>query len=140
MKHFNFKDLVRSNIAREKGFTNEPYAYETIDVYENLERLVDKLLDPIQELVAAPVIITSGYRCRKLNELVGGVPDSQHRKGYAADFYVKDFSKSDMKELFLQLCEELDYDQMILYSRRGFIHVSYVSPELNRRESIIRKS
>lgn len=138
MKHFDFVELMDSNIAMTHGFYNEPYIYGDAGVYDNLERLVDNVLDPIRELVAVPVIITSGYRCERLNKLVGGVPDSQHRTGHAADFYVKGFSKAEMKKLFLQLCEEINFDQMILYAHRGFIHVSYVSPESNRGEAIIR--
>lgn len=139
MKHFDFDELVRSNTALSQGFLNEPFFYDETDVYDNLEKLVDNVLDPIRELVAAPVIITSGYRCERLNNLVGGVPDSQHRTGHAADFYVKDFSRGDMAKLFLQLCEEIDFDQLILYANRGFIHVSYVSPELNRGEAMIKE-
>lgn len=139
MKHFCFEEFMRSNVAQQKGFFNEPYLYDETEVYDNLEVLVDNVLDPIRELVATPVIITSGYRCKRLNELVGGVPSSQHRTGHAADFYVKDFSRSDMAKLFLQLCEEIDFDQLILYAHRGFIHVSYVSPELNRGQAIIKR-
>lgn len=139
MKHFDFDELTRSNVAQAHGFLNEPYLYDETEVYDNLKTLVVNVLGPIQGLVAAPVIITTRCRCRLLNKLVGGAPDSQHMSGHAADFYVKDFSREDMAKLFLQLCEEIDFDQMILYTRRNFIHVSYVSPELNRREAIIRR-
>lgn len=139
MKHFDFDELTRSNVALAQGFLNEPFFYDEVDVYDNLESLVNNVLDPIRELVAVPVIITSGYRCERLNKLVGGVPNSQHRTGHAADFYVKGFSKNDMEKLFLQLSKEFDYDQIILYTHRGFIHVSYVGPELNRGEAIIRR-
>lgn len=138
MKHFCFEEFMRSNVAQQQGFFNEPYLYDETEVYDNLETLVDNVLDPIRELVAAPVIITSGYRCEQLNKLVGGVPKSQHRTGHAADFYVKDFSKNDMKKLFVQLREKIDFDQMILYVRRGIIHISYVDAASNRDEAIIR--
>lgn len=138
MKHFDFDELVRSNVALSQGFLNEPFFYDEPEVYDNLERLVDNVLDPIRELVAAPVIITSGYRCERLNKLVGGVRNSQHRTGHAADFYVKDYSNGEMARLFLQLCEEIDFDQMILYTHRGFIHVSYVDAASNRGEAFIK--
>lgn len=139
MKHFCFEEFMRSNVAQSKGFFNEPYLYNEVEVYDNLEKLVNNVLDPIRELVAAPVIITSGYRCEQLNKLVGGAPGSQHRTGHAADFYVKDFSRGDMAKLFLQLCEEIDFDQLILYAHQCFIHVSYVNHELNRREAVIKR-
>lgn len=139
MKHFDFVELMESNVAMEHSFFNEPYIYGEKGVYDALETLVDNVLDPIREFVATPVIITSGYRCEQLNKLVGGVPNSQHRTGHAADFYVKGFSKAEMSRLFLQLCEEIDFDQMILYANRGFIHVSYVDAASNRREAIIKR-
>lgn len=139
MKHFDFDELVRSNVALAQGFLNEPFFYDEPEVYDNLERLVDNVLDPIRELVAAPIIITSGYRCERLNKLVGGVHNSQHRTGHAADFYVEGFSRGDMAKLFLQLCEEIDFDQLILYTHRSFIHVSYRDAESNRRQAFIKK-
>lgn len=139
MKHFCFDELVRSNVALAQGFLNGPFFYKEEAVYDNLERLVDNVLDPIREFVAAPVIITSGYRCERLNKLVGGAPDSQHRTGHAADFYVEDFSKADMAVLFMQLCEWLEYDQLILYAHRGFIHVSYVDVASNRGQAMIKR-
>ena len=36
------------------------------------------------------VIVTSGYRCQELNKAVGGVWNSQHLKGEAADIFVPD--------------------------------------------------
>lgn len=139
MKYFDFDELLRSNVALAKGHFNEPFFFDEVDVYDNLESLVDNVLDPIREFVGVPVIVTSGYRCEWLNKAVGGVPNSQHRTGHAADFYVKDFSRGEMSRLFLQLCEKIDFDQMILYANRGFIHVSYVNPESNRGEAIIKK-
>lgn len=139
MKHFTFDELVHSNVAQTQGFSNEPYFYNEIEVYENLEKLVDNVLDPIREFVASPVIITSGYRCERLNKLVRGVPSSQHRTGCAADFYVRKFTRANMAKLFLQLCEWLEYDQIILYANRGFIHVSYVDAASNRKQAFIRR-
>lgn len=55
-----------------------------------------------------------------------------------AQGFLKDYSKGEMARLFLQLCELIDFDQMILYAHRGFIHVSYVNPESNRGEAIIK--
>lgn len=137
MKHFDFDELVRSNVARVQGFENEPYFNNEPDVYKNLESLVDNVLDPVQELVAAPVVVTSGYRCERLNALVGDIHGSQHRTGHAADFFVKGFSRGDMGKLYAQLCQSIDFDQLILYASQGIIHVSYVDKATNRHEAMI---
>jgi len=48
------------------------------------EHLVD-MLDVARETAGIPFIITSGYRCVKHNESIGGKPNSAHLRGQAAD-------------------------------------------------------
>ena len=48
------------------------------------KRLVD-VLDAIRERIGKPIEVLSGYRCPIHNEEVGGVPNSQHVEGTAAD-------------------------------------------------------
>ena len=48
------------------------------------EMFLDRL-DAARKLAGVPFVITSGYRCPKHNKEVGGVPDSAHVKGFAAD-------------------------------------------------------
>lgn len=43
------------------------------------------LVDQVRRLAGRSMVITSGYRCQKHNERVGGVPDSAHTKGLAVD-------------------------------------------------------
>ena len=49
-----------------------------------------RCLDSICEWIKEPIRITSGYRCPKHNEEVGGVPDSAHTKGLAVDIHIPD--------------------------------------------------
>jgi len=42
-------------------------------------------LDIARGIAGIPFVITSGYRCPKHNKELGGVPDSAHIKGLAAD-------------------------------------------------------
>lgn len=46
-------------------------------------------LNQAREMAGIPFIITSGYRCQKHNEEVGGVPTSAHTKGLAVDIAFK---------------------------------------------------
>lgn len=73
-------------------------------------RLCREILEPIREKYGAPIRVTSGYRCRKLNQAVGGVPTSQHMRGEAADLNVG----SDNRKLFHLIAEMMD---------KGEIHV-----------------
>lgn len=78
--------------------------------------------------------ISSGYRCEELNHLVGGVADSQHLKGEAADIYT--FGSCRLLEALQQ--SRLNFDQAIYYRRRGFIHLSLKLTGKNRRQVIIK--
>lgn len=137
MKYFTFRELLRSEIAIKNDVANMPFLYGEHYAYMNLEKLVDNLLDPIRERFATPVIVTSGYRCERLNKLVNGVEDSQHREGKAADFYFAGFTAKEMTQAFFEIAESFDFDQLIYYKKRHFIHVSY-NGDSNRHEAFIR--
>lgn len=137
MKYFTLRELMHSNVALQNDIVNEPPRHEGVKVYFNLMALVGSLLDPIREKFATPMIITSGYRCEKLNRLIGGKNNSQHMKGEAVDFCFASFSKKEMIEAFFEIAEEFDYDQLICYRNKGFIHISY-SRENNRHQVIMK--
>lgn len=134
MKHFNFNEFFHSDLADSVGLVNYPAPEVERLVRSRIIALVDHVLDPIRERWGVPVRITSGYRCRALNELVGGKDSSQHLAGYAADFTIDGLAPSDYKRLAFWCADHLDFDQLIVYAKRKFIHVSYVSPESNRHE------
>lgn len=137
MRHFTFDELLRSDTAVRHAIVNEPFLYNETEVYNNLECLVDNLLDPIREKFATPIVVTSGYRCKKLNEIVGGVENSQHRKGQAVDFYFLGFSRTELCEAFFEISENFDFDQLIFYKKKGFIHISY-KKEGNRHQAFAK--
>ena len=97
---------------------------------QNLQALVDHVLDPARERLGMPITVNSGYRCPAHNKAVGGVKNSQHLKGEAADI-----TCADNKRL-AEIIEQLgNFDQLIVYPT--FLHVSYKRQGVNR-ESITR--
>lgn len=126
MKHFNLSEFFQSSAAAKNGIKNEPSPDEKATIVRNINLLVDNVLDPVRDMVNTPIIITSGYRCPKVNRLVGGVDNSQHMSGCAADFHVMGFTPSMMYEVFLYIFNTLEYDQLIYYRSKNIIHVSYV--------------
>lgn len=134
MKHFTFNEFFFSSIAAACGIDNFPSADQKTSVRGNIMLLVDNVLDPIREYVKEPVYINSGFRCPELNDLIKGKELSQHLSGRAADFSVRGFSPKDFKSLAFWCADNLEFDQMIVYAKRRFIHVSYVSSEANRHE------
>lgn len=51
----------------------------------NMDSEFLKMLDTARDTAGVPFKITSGYRSKEHNEKVGGVPNSSHLRGYAAD-------------------------------------------------------
>ena len=134
MKHFSFNQFFHSTVAESCGILNLPEPGQEQFIRGNIILLVDHVLDPIRDHVRLPIIINSGFRCPSLNELVGGKDSSQHLTGQAADFTVIGMTVRDHKDLAYWCADNINFDQLIVYSKRKFIHVSYVSPESNRHE------
>jgi hypothetical protein len=84
-KNFTLGEFLRSATAeRHEDIVKEQYNPPE-EVVANLAYLCSTTLQPIRDLFGVPLRITSGYRCKKLNELVGSSNRSQHLKGQAAD-------------------------------------------------------
>ena len=138
MKNFKLSEFFVSSTADKNGIKNEPSLDERATVERNISLLVDNVLDPIRDKFCAPIIITSGYRCPQVNKLVGGVNNSQHMSGCAADFHVKGFTYLMMRQVFLNIYDTMDFDQLIYYRSKNIIHVSYVENS-NRHEAFLKK-
>lgn len=138
MKHFNLSEFFHSSTAAKNGIKNEPSFDEKATIVRNINLLVDNVLDPVRDMVNTPIMITSGYRCPQVNRLVGGVDNSQHMLGCAADFHVQGYNHSMMYEVFLYIFNTLEFDQLIYYPSKNIIHVSYVE-NCNRYEAFIKK-
>ena len=80
-KYFSLQELCASDTARRLHIENVPDSAQL----ENLDRLVTTLLDPLRETWGSPIIVSSGFRCKEVNKLVGGVSNSYHLLGLAAD-------------------------------------------------------
>lgn len=55
--------------------------------------LDDNLLDGLEalrKLAGVPVVVNAGYRCRQHNQEVGGVPNSEHTRGWRPTFACPD--------------------------------------------------
>ena len=126
MKYFTIEEMCASDTARRKGIDNTPNA----DARLRMQTLIEQLLDPIRAAWGGPITVNSGYRSPALNKAVGGVSNSQHMKGEAADITVG--SVGDNKRLFdkiveLQKAGKIAFDQLIDESNYDWVHVSYRS-------------
>lgn len=84
--YFTLQELTKSTTATRLKIDNTPNA----DILRNLQYGVSMVLDPLRRIHQQPIIVTSGYRCAQLNKAVGGVANSWHTKGNAADIHIQD--------------------------------------------------
>lgn len=119
-QYFTIPELIHSDLAMRSGIDNTP----PVEELKELHRLAD-YLDRVREAYGAPIRVSSGYRCYRLNKAVGGKPNSQHLKGQAADLVT-----DDLKKLGNVIRRVGGFDQLIYEHVGGarWIHVS-ISPE-----------
>lgn len=127
-RFFSLEELTASETANRLKISNNPREAEI----ENLHLLVRKVLDPLRCLYGKPILITSGFRSTELNAAVGGVSNSQHLFGQAADIVVSTGPSGNrsLLGLILQNASGIPFDQCIAekLDRQGrprWIHISW---------------
>ena len=120
MKHFRIEEFEASPTAKTMGIDNTMPA----EARRAVERLVEAVLDPLREEFAMPIYVNSGYRSAALNAAVGGVANSQHRRGEAADI-TSGTRDGNMRLWRLLRKMRLPVDQAINEHNYAWIHVSH---------------
>ena len=128
-ENFTLAELTKSETAKKNNIDNTPDAEQI----ECLKQLCENILQPLRDDFQKPLVISSGFRNKKLSLLVGSKTTSQHCKGQAADFTIPGI---DNKKVFKHIIENLPMDQVILeyykeddmkdFSNKGWIHCSYI--------------
>lgn len=119
--YFTLQEFIKSSTAARLKIDNTP----TNEILRNLQYGVSMVLDPLRRIHQKPIIITSGFRCEKLNKAVGGVANSWHTKGNAADIHIKDGNEA--KEIFNILKALPSVDTVLFEHSRSsqWIHVQW---------------
>ena len=120
--HFSLREMCASGTAIRLGIENVPDEA----VIKRLQQLCEHVLEPLRQRFGV-IRITSGYRCERLNRAVGGVKNSQHLRGEAADIHVSDIEVG--RKMFRFIKENLEFDQLLFEHIREngvcWLHVSY---------------
>lgn len=135
-KYFELTEFLKSEEALNRKIDNSP----TFEIVDHLEELISKLLEPMRKAYGKPLTISSGYRCPKLNQAVGGVTTSAHKVGYAADIKVK-----DIENLFNFVTEWVKangimFDQIFIETKGSskWLHVGFKNQNGLQRRMISR--
>lgn len=119
--HFTLEELTRSATACRHGIANIPSKAET----EWLRFGCLFVLEPLRHWCAKPLFVTSGFRSPAVNRLVGGVPNSMHQFGMAAD--IRCLSEAEAQSMFFHLRGNKFVDQCLFeHSKQTtWLHVSW---------------
>ena len=122
--HFSLQELTASDTAAKLNINNSP----PVPVLANLSVLAAGL-EQIRSLLGYPIHVNSGFRCVELNKAVGGVPDSAHVSGFAADIVCPQFGTPEQIVLAIQKAG-IPIDQAI--QEGTWAHVSFAPTMRNQ--------
>lgn len=129
---FQLSELIYSETAEKNQIINNPNNSQK----QNLYNIANDLLKPLRIWYKKPIIISSGFRSKKLNEVLTKTHSaskvSQHMDGEAVD--ILKYSK-DLKKVYKYIIDNLEFDQLIL-EYNTWIHVSY-RKNRNRKQCLI---
>lgn len=124
-ENLTLQEVIKSRTAISNGLSNEP----TIEALENLKQIAENIFQPLRKRFGVPIGVTSGYRSKELNTLIGGSKTSQHMKGEALDIDAHVYGRVTNKELFNFILDHLVFDQLIwefgTEEEPAWVHVSY---------------
>ena len=127
--HFTLDELTHTD---HREIDNSP----TQDEISNLQQLANFLEEVKTVLGGKPIMISSGFRCKALNDAVGSKDTSQHRTGFAADFRVPGMTPDEVVRAVI--ASGIGYDQIIREFDR-WTHIS-ISDKPRKQALIIDKS
>ena len=116
-KYFTLKEMIASDYAKRHKIDNTPDA----KILAKLT-ITAKKLDAVRELLNTPIIVTSGYRCLKVNRGIGSSDTSQHPKAEAVDFKTQKYTPREAYDIIR--LSHVEYDQLIL-EYDDWVHISF---------------
>ena len=134
MANFSIAELVQSSTAEQLKINNNPPSIVKVHLTEAIT-----LLECIRaewaeycerhDLGTPAIRITSGYRSPELNKAVGGVKNSAHIMGYAADLQPVNGKQDEFERFFATEFSLMGYayDQIIIERSKSshWVHGGY---------------
>lgn len=121
-ENFSLSEFVKSGFAEKYGIDNTP----TQDALENIKKLVATVLQPLRDEFGEPIIVSSGYRCERVNNGIGGAKNSDHKYGAAVDIRTVTDTLTDNRRL---------WDCVIKLKNEGKINCRQIIWEYGKKRS-----
>ena len=134
--HLTLNEVTKSSTASRLGIDN----YPTTEHLANLKLVAENIFEPIRLHFAKPILVSSGYRSKALNDATpGSSATSQHCSGEALDLD-QDGAGTGItnKMVFEYIKNNLNFDQLIWEfgndTNPDWVHVSYESTGRQRKQ------
>ena len=129
---YTLNDLVKSQTATQCNFTEQFTPSD--EVVANLKELSINILDKIP----FTIVLSSVYRCKRLNTQIKGSKTSDHMDGMSVD--IDTLNDANNGEIFEWIKKNLEFDQLIWEhgdnADPDWVHVSY--RKNNNRNQILK--
>lgn len=131
--YFILEEFLTSSTARQKSIENVP----SWEVVLNLQKLAT-FLDWLREDWGSGIRVTSGFRNYALNKAVGGVAESCHQYGTAADIQPVNGKMDEFKKFVVEWAKDKLFDEIIIESNKKttWIHIQLYSPKGYQRRKV----
>lgn len=139
-KYLTYDEAIKSPTAKRLGISNTPEAWQL----ENMRNVALKIFDPVREFVDGPLLASSFFRSKELNDAVpGSSKTSQHMTGEAIDIDCDGYQYGTNRAVFDFIKNKLEFDQLIgeypdEFGTYAWVHVSLKKNGTNRKEVLIK--
>lgn len=114
--HFTLHEFTRSRFADVHHIDNTPAQH----LLPALTRTAEKL-EEVRRVLRTRILVRSGYRSPRVNQLARGSEHSQHMTGEAVDFEAPDFGSP--RDVCMAIIEAgIQFDQLI--EEPSWVHIS----------------
>ena len=111
---------MTKNFSKEEFDCNDG-SEMPINIYHNLVKVANQL-QILRDELKKPIHINSAYRSEEYNASIGGVKDSQHIMGRAADIVIKGMTPIEVSEVIEDLIQKGDMLQGGIGIYSSFVH------------------
>lgn len=135
-KNLYLSEVTKSQTAIQKGIKNEP----TKEEIQNLKDIAENIFQPIRDHFKVPIGISSGYRSKKLNQIIGGSKTSEHMSGRALDIDADIYGNITNRQIFDFIRKNLEFNQLVWEfgddNNPDWVHVSFEKG--NNKKRVLR--
>lgn len=132
-RYFDLEEFLTSSTARQKSIENMP----SWEIVEHLLELA-YFLDGLREDWGSAINVSSGFRCKTLNEAVNGAKTSVHQIGYAADIMPANGHFDAFVAFIKEWAKDKSFDQVIVEESKTskWVHIGLYNNAGDQRKQL----